>query len=186
MVGLIPELDLEDLDQASKTKNSKDPPAPVDPRDWTFADSFLDFESGLRIYQALIWQKQGRSRLRWLKKSLLERQMATADGYVPIGCVEKEECEISENLSCSIEEEQGKVSLLGGCDQNSVLGDGNCMKSEVSRNSGGGEPENNENGNEISKSKIEDENAARKNAIEDENAARKNAILFRKQKLVSL
>ncbi|KAL6279561.1 hypothetical protein ACE6H2_016442 [Prunus campanulata] len=73
MASLIPELD---LDQASKTKNSKDPPAPVDPRDLTFADSFLDFESGLRIYQTLIWQKQGRSRLRWGKKSLLERQMA--------------------------------------------------------------------------------------------------------------
>ncbi|CAL9028842.1 unnamed protein product [Prunus brigantina] len=125
MAGLIPELDLEDLDQASKTKNSKDPPAP------------------------------------------------TVDGSVPIGCVE-EDSEISDNLSCSTEEELGKVSLLGGCDQNSVLDGGNCMKSEVSRNSGGGEPENNENGNEISKSKIE-----------DENAARKNAILFRKQKLVS-
>ncbi|KAH0984473.1 hypothetical protein GBA52_011650 [Prunus armeniaca] len=45
MVGLIPELTLEDLDLASKTKNSKDPPDPVDPRDLTFADSFLDFES---------------------------------------------------------------------------------------------------------------------------------------------
>ncbi|PQQ03161.1 H/ACA ribonucleoprotein complex non-core subunit NAF1 [Prunus yedoensis var. nudiflora] len=51
--------------------------------------------------------------------------------------------EISENLSCSVEEELGKVSLLGGCDQNSVLDGRNCMKSEVTRNSGGGEPENN-------------------------------------------
>ena len=39
--------------------------------------------------------------------------------------------EISENLSCSIEEEMGKVSLLGGCDQNSVLDGGNCMKSLI-------------------------------------------------------
>ncbi|CAB4279144.1 unnamed protein product [Prunus armeniaca] len=175
MAGLIPELDLEDLDQASKTKNSKGPPYLVDPRDLTFADSFLDFESGLRIYQTLIWHKQGRSRLRWLKKSLLERQILnTVDGSVPIGCVE-EDSEISDNLSCSTEEELGKVSLLGGCDQNSVLDGGNCTKSEVSRNSGGGEPDNNETGNEISKSKIE-----------DENAARNNAILFRKQKLVSV
>ncbi|PQM41042.1 H/ACA ribonucleoprotein complex non-core subunit NAF1 isoform X1 [Prunus yedoensis var. nudiflora] len=52
----------------------------------------------------------------------------TGCGSVPIGCVENEECEISENLSCSAEEELGKVSLLGGCDQNSVLDCGNCMK----------------------------------------------------------
>lgn len=41
MVGLIPELTLH---QASKTKNWKDPLDPVNTRDLTFANSFLDFD----------------------------------------------------------------------------------------------------------------------------------------------
>ncbi|KAI5312589.1 hypothetical protein L3X38_041762 [Prunus dulcis] len=51
----------------------------------------------------------------------------TVNGSMPIGCVEDDECEISENLSCFIEEELGKVTLLGGCDQNLAL-DGGRMQ----------------------------------------------------------
>lgn len=103
---------------------------------------------------------------------------------MPIGCVE-EDSEISDNSSCSTEEELGKVSLLGGCDQNSVLDGGNCMRSErheessalngengmqseiVSCNAGEREPQNNENGNESLKSKIEGENGARSEIVSE-------------------
>ncbi|PQM39101.1 H/ACA ribonucleoprotein complex non-core subunit NAF1 [Prunus yedoensis var. nudiflora] len=208
MVGLIPELTLEDLDLASKTKISKDPPDPVDPRDLTFADSFLDFESIEDWFKDIPnpdMAETGEVKVEVVEEGFIREANGcegqifnvydpidcgsepTVDGSVPIDCgfVEKVECEISEHLSCSIEEELGKVSLLGGCDQNSVLDGGNCMRSErhekssalngengmqseiVSRNAGEREPQNNENGNESLKSKIEGENGARSEIVSE-------------------
>ncbi|KAL6287517.1 hypothetical protein ACE6H2_011907 [Prunus campanulata] len=208
MVGLIPELTLEDLDLASKTKISKDPPDPVDPRDLTFADSFLDFESIEDWFKDIPnpdMAETGEVKVEVVEEGFIREANGcegqifnvydpidcgsepTVDGSVPIDCgfVEKVECEISEHLSCSIEEELGKVSLLGGCDQNSVLDGGNCMRSErhvessalngengmqseiVSRNAGEREPQNNVNGNESLKSTIEGENGARSEIVSE-------------------
>lgn len=126
MVGFTPELNLEDLDQASKLKLSKDPPDAVDPRpiDLSFVDSLLDFDSIENWFMDIPNPDMAETGTTTMVKS--EPIDCEPGGVVEV----KMESDISENLSCCIEEELGKVSLLGGHEESSVLGSENAMISE--------------------------------------------------------
>ena len=158
MVGLIPQLTLEDLERASKPKNLKDPPDPVDPRDLSVADSFLDFDSIEDWFKNI-------PNFDMAETGLVKAEAVEAEyiGGEPAGggsgCVVKLECQLLENSGCSIAEELGKVNLLGGCEESSVLDGGNGVKSEtVTRDIVEMEPVSNENESEVPKSKLEGEN----------------------------
>lgn len=126
MVGFTPELNLEDLDQASKLKLSKDPPDAVDPRpiDLSFVDSLLDFDSIENWFMDIPNPDMAETGTTTMVKS--EPIDCEPGGVVKV----KMESEISENLSCCIEEELGKFSLLGSHEESSVLDNGNAMISE--------------------------------------------------------
>lgn len=128
MVGFTPELNLEDLDQASKLKLSKDPPDAVDPRpiDLSFVDSLLDFDSIENWFMDIPNPDMAETGTTTVVKS--EPIDCEPGGVVKVKV--KMESEISENLSCCIEEELGKVSLLGAHEESSVLDCGNAMISE--------------------------------------------------------
>ncbi|KAB2610507.1 hypothetical protein D8674_018539 [Pyrus ussuriensis x Pyrus communis] len=161
MVGLIPQLTLEDLDPASKPKYSKDPPDSVDPRDLSVADSFLDFDSIEDWFKNIDMAETGQFKAEAVDAEYIGGGFEPAgDGSVPIdcgsGCAVKVEGQMLENSGCLIAEGLGKVNLLGGCEESSVLDGGNGMKSEVvSCDSGEMKPVSNENGSEGLKSKIE-------------------------------
>lgn len=128
MVGFTPELNLEDLDQASKLKLSKDPPDAVDPRpiDLSFVDSLLDFDSIENWFMDIPNPDMAETGTTTVVKS--EPIDCEPGGVVKVKV--KMESEISENLSCCIEEELGKVSLIGDHEESSVLDSGNAMISE--------------------------------------------------------
>ncbi|KAM1324239.1 hypothetical protein TB2_045404 [Malus domestica] len=166
MVGLIPQLTLEDLERASKPKNLKDPPDPVDPRDLSVADSFLDFDSiedWFKNIPSSDMAETGQVKADAVEAEYLGGGLEPAGGgSVPIdfgsGCVVKLEGQLLENSGCSIAEELGKVNLLGGCEESSVLDGRNGVKSEiVTRDIVEMEPVSNENESEVSKSKFEGE-----------------------------
>ncbi|CAN6571724.1 unnamed protein product [Malus baccata var. baccata] len=176
MVGLIPQLTLEDLDPVSKPKYSKDPPDSVDPRDLSVADSFLDFDSIEDWFKNIDMAETGQFKAEAVDAEYIGGGFELAgDGSVPIdcgsGCAVKVEGQMLEYSGCLIAEELGKVNLLGGCEESSVLDGGNGMKSEVvssvldggngmksevvSCDTGEMKPVSNENGSEGLKSKIE-------------------------------
>ncbi|XP_068303385.1 H/ACA ribonucleoprotein complex non-core subunit NAF1-like [Pyrus communis] len=152
MVGLIPQLTLEDLDPASKPKYSKDPPDSVDPRDLSVADSFLDFDSIEDWFKNIDMAETGQFKAEAVDAEYIGGGFEPAgDGSVPIdcgsGCAVKVEGQMLENSGCLIAEGLGKVNLLGGCEESSVLDGGNGMKSEVvSCDTGEMKPVSNENG----------------------------------------
>ncbi|KAL6136776.1 hypothetical protein ACLB2K_062071 [Fragaria x ananassa] len=130
MVGLSSE---PNIDQASKLKLSRDPPDAVDPRpvaDLSFVDSLLDFESIDSWFRDLPnpgMDCEGGSVVE-VKNEVIEVGGGGpfVNGSDPFGCwlgsAVAVKPEVSEKLSCCIEEELGKVSLLGGSEDSLVLG----------------------------------------------------------------
>ncbi|KAF3443855.1 hypothetical protein FNV43_RR13545 [Rhamnella rubrinervis] len=136
MVGFISETTIEDLDQAPKLKTLSDPLDPIDSRanDFSFVDSFLDFDSIKDWFEDMANHDMADGAD--TKTKVVEEepcrdisvQGQIFNGSKPIfdvpspidcepGCVvkmEMGECGKSENLNCSIENELGKVSLVGG------------------------------------------------------------------------
>lgn len=196
MVGFISEPTIEDLDQAPKLKTLNDPLDPIDSRadDFSFADSFLDFDSIKDWFEDFANQEmadvadiktevideerggdtgvQGQifngSKAVILdgpasvdcgmasremadgadaKTEVVEGQICNGsksvfDGPAPIDCkpdsvakVENEECEKSENLNCSIEDEMGKVSLVGGSASSVLVGENGVKSITANENS---------------------------------------------------
>ncbi|PRQ53040.1 putative translation protein, beta-barrel [Rosa chinensis] len=172
MVGFTPEVD---LDQASKLKLSKDPPDAVDPRpiDLSFVDSLLDFDSietWFRDFPNPDMAEAGTTTV--VKSEPIDCEPGSVvkvksevggggqivNGSEPIDCglggVVNVKSEVSENLRSSIEEELGKVSLVGGNEESLVLDSGNGvgedLETKIEGVEGGIESESSESESESS------------------------------------
>ncbi|KAH7537115.1 hypothetical protein FEM48_Zijuj03G0057600 [Ziziphus jujuba var. spinosa] len=145
MVGFISEpSDLED-DQAPKLKNLSDPLDSIDPRsnDFSLADSFLDFDSIRNWFEDIANQEMADGES--IKMEAIEEQTCRdtsvedqivngskpiLDGSAPIDVgsgsvvkMDKGDCEMPGNFSCSIAEEIGKVSLVSGSESSVLVGE---------------------------------------------------------------
>ncbi|KAH7532924.1 hypothetical protein FEM48_Zijuj04G0074300 [Ziziphus jujuba var. spinosa] len=145
MVGFISEpSDLED-DQAPKLKNLSDPLDLIDPRsnDFSLADSFLDFDSIRNWFEDIANQEMADGES--IKMEAIEEQTCRdtsvedqivngskpiLDGSAPIDVgsgsvvkMDKGDCEMPGNFSCSIAEEIGKVSLVSGSESSVLVGE---------------------------------------------------------------
>ena len=61
----------------------------------------------------------------------VEGSETTVDGSKSVAKVEERECEMLENVSCSIEEDMGKVSLVGESGDLVAVGENGTTKSEI-------------------------------------------------------
>ncbi|KAM5580916.1 hypothetical protein ABKV19_010236 [Rosa sericea] len=175
MVGFTSEVD---LDQASKLKLSKDPPDAVDPTrpiDLSFVDSLLDFDSIETWFRDFPNPDMAEAVTTTVVKSepidcepgsvvKVKSEVGCGgqivNGSDPIDCgpgsVVKVKSEVSENLGSSIEEELGKVSLVGGNEESSVLGLSEIVSEDLETKIGGVESKM-ESGKESESSEPESE-----------------------------